>query len=248
MIKKYVTCDLCKIGGYVNCPQCLGSGGYTVDVEESALSGFDSIDREVSNIKKRLQLVEDSHKWNPMISQKLVEDYEVLKSKPCTDAVLAVIRRIESIREGQTKKQLLDLLENHVHFLEDIKVLVHHRPSWSTYSFSPNTRMLLSDPAYILSLASMDTRAHLSLLVFKEFLSFLERHAACRISGGHLSIGDPSSALAILQGDNLHLIRIAIQTQMHSEYMYLRVQDFESIALIFIKSLKADNKAGWVCK
>ncbi len=31
-IENYIICNSCKVGGYDYCPECLGAGGYTINL------------------------------------------------------------------------------------------------------------------------------------------------------------------------------------------------------------------------
>lgn len=108
-IEKYIVCHSCKIGGYDNCPDCLGAGGYSIHVEESSLTEHikDHNDKLIQNIYTKLRLIKDRNIWNDEIETKLNSYFSSLIVLYPTSEINKCIENLLRVKSFMKSRKLL---------------------------------------------------------------------------------------------------------------------------------------------
>jgi hypothetical protein len=121
---QFIQCPSCHIGGYDFCPDCLGAGGYSIEVTEIIeVPVFIEEDR-IIRIIRQLKLIEEKDIWNNQIEVRLKEWFLELTGHYYTEEVVDCLKRILKFQRYQKKKELVHKLTERLHDLPKLEVMI----------------------------------------------------------------------------------------------------------------------------
>lgn len=147
----YIECPSCKIGGYDNCPECLGAGGFTKSIDPESSKNIHVTDR-LQIINKKIDLIANQITIKEFTVEKLKIFIDEINKYPESDKKTLILNRIKKILWNHTEEANLKIVQKRIDSISEVKIDIGYNHKYRQhYKQYPHYAWLFPNKSFILA-------------------------------------------------------------------------------------------------